>query len=157
LSADLLRPVTGSKSSARNAAMNILANREHSCDELRIKLAKREYDFAEIETALTGLLADDLVSDDRFAENFVASRISSGQGPVRIRMELEKRGVDSDIIRIRLDDAAPDWLALACDVRQRKFGAGIPAEYKEKARQMRFLEYRGFTNEHIRSAVGEDF
>ena len=80
-----------------------------------------------------------------------------GQGPVRIRMELKKRGVNSDTIRLHLDDAGLDWNGLARDVRQRKFGSAMPAEYKQKARQMRFLEYRGFGSEHIRAALGEDF
>jgi regulatory protein len=42
------------------------------------------------------------------------------------------------------------------DVRRRKFGEAKPKEYKEKARQMRFLEYRGFTGEQIRIAVDKD-
>jgi len=137
--------------------MNWLARREYSRAELAEKLATREYSSVDIEAALDGLIADNLVCDERFAEAFIAARIRKGQGPVRIRMELKKRGVNSDTIRHHLDGAGREWNDLAREVRQRKFGGAVPVEYKEKARQMRFLEYRGFTSEHIRAALGDEF
>ena len=51
-------------------------------------------------------------------------------------------------------DSAPDWSLLAADVRRRKFGARIPRDWPGKARQMRFLQYRGFSKDHIASALG---
>ena len=142
---------------ARNQAMNWLARREYSRAELADKLAAKGYSPEDIQTAVAGLVADNLVCDERFAEALIAVRIRKGQGPVRIRMELKKRGVNSDTIRLHLDDAGHDWKGLALEVRQRKYGGALPAEYKEKARQMRFLEYRGFSSEHIRAALGDDF
>ena len=53
--------------------------------------------------------------------------------------------------------AGPDFAALCRDVRRRRFGAELPAEWKERARQSRFLQYRGFSSDHIRSAFGPDF
>ena len=141
---------------ARNAAMNWLARREHSQAELRAKLSARDYSPDAIEQAVSGLVSDGLVSDERFAESFVAARMRKGQGPVRIRMELQKRGVDSATIRLHLDESGQDWAALARDVRRRKFGAGVPRDFREKARQMRFLEYRGFVSEQISAAVDDD-
>ena len=136
--------------------MSWLAQREYSQAELRSRLLAREHSAEDTEIAIAGLVADGLVSDERFAESFVATRVRKGQGPVRIRMELKQRGVDPDTIRLHLDDAGLDWHGLAREVRSRKFGEARPEEYKEKARQMRFLEYRGFTGEQIRSAVDED-
>ena len=140
----------------RNQAMNWLARREYSTKELRVRLAARDYESEDIEAAITGLVADGLVSDERFAESFVAARMRKGQGPVRIRMELEQRGVDAATIRFYLEEAGLDWHGLAREVRERKFGQEQPGGFKEKARQMRFLEYRGFRGEHIRSALSED-
>jgi regulatory protein len=37
----------------------------------------------------------------------------------------------------------------------RRFGEDVPAEWKERARQARFLEYRGFTGDQIREALGD--
>ena len=149
-------PRGGSQPSPRNVAMNWLARREHSQAELRTKLAAREFTPEEIQQAVAGLVADGLVSDERFAESFIAARMRKGQGPVRIRMELKRRGVAAETIELNLEQAGLDWHSLARDVRCRKFGAARPEEFKEKARQMRFLEYRGFTGDQIRSAVGED-
>ena len=147
---------TGLTLSPRNKAMNLLALREHSCAELSRKLAARDYSPEEIEATVTALVADGLLSDERFAEAYIAARMRIGRGPVRIRGELQQRGVDPDTIRLHLDDASLDWHSLAREVRSRKFGEAQPTEYKEKARQMRFLEYRGFTGEQIRIAVDED-
>lgn len=142
--------------SPRNLAMNWLARREHTQAELRAKLAERDFSVDEIESAVAALAAEGLVSDDRFAESFITSRARRGQGPVRIRMDLQQRGVSAELIAIHLDARSPEWLRLAREVRARKFGADIPADFKEKARQMRFLEYRGFTTAHIQSAMNDE-
>jgi regulatory protein len=142
--------------SPRNQAMNWLARREYSRAELSAKLITRDHSPEDVEVAVAGLVADGLVSDERFAESFVAVRVRKGQGPVRIRMGLKQRGVDPDTIRLYLDDAGLDWHTLVREVRSRKYGEVQPRELKEKARQMRFLEYRGFTGDQIRIAVDED-
>jgi len=147
---------TRSGPSPRNLAMNWLARREHSQAELREKLAAREFEPEIISITVEKLASEGLVSDERFAEALVAVRIRKGQGPVRIRAELKKRGVGAELVQLHVYDAGHDWIALARDVRCKKFGVTVPAEFKDKAKQMRFLEYRGFYNEQIRAAVGED-
>jgi len=143
------------KSSPRNLAMNWLARREHSEAELRDKLAVREFEPEIIAKTVAELASDGLVSDERFAEAFVTARMRKGQGPVRIRAELKKRGVSAELVQLHVYDAGQDWCALAREVRGRKFGEAIPAEFREKAKQMRFLEYRGFDIEQINAAVGK--
>ena len=136
--------------------MNWLARREHTREELRTKLAKRDFAAEEIESAVAKLAAEGLVSDDRFTESFIAVRMRKGQGPVRIRMDLQQRGVSPDLIALHLDPRSPEWRKLAREVRIRKFGVDIPADFKEKARQMRFLEYRGFSTVQIQSAMNDE-
>jgi len=138
---------------ARAVAMNLLARREHSLGELRTKLKDREYSEPDIADALEGLLRDGLISDERFAEAFVAERVRRGQGPVRIRVELERRGVSDELIVTHLNVCAAEWVERAEEVRRKKFGAGLPDEFKEKARQARFLQYRGFSGEHIQQVL----
>lgn len=140
--------------SPRNQAMYWLARREHAQAEIRTKLTARDHAPEVIEATVEGLVADGLLSDARFAESFTAARARRGQGPVRIRAELRQRGVALELIAAQLD-AGHDWRQAAADVRQRRFGAEVPADFKEKARQMRFLEYRGFTTTQIRAAVGD--
>jgi len=100
------------------------------------------------------LVRDGLLSDDRFAAAFVASRVRKGQGPVRIRGELKQRGVADELIALHLEQVAVDWTQLARSVRDRKFGAATAGGYREQARQSRFLQYRGFSGEQIRAAIG---
>jgi regulatory protein len=139
--------------------MDLLARREHSLAELREKLAARDFEPAEIEAALEALAREGLADEGRFVEAFVASRIRKGQGPIRIRAELQERGVSGDAIASALADSGGgghDWRALARDVRQRRFGAGVPREFPDRARQARFLEYRGFTADQVRAALEAD-
>ena len=67
-------------------------------------------------------------------------------------MDLGQRGIGDAAIEIALEDANPDWYALASEQRVKKFGPDAPSDFKEKARQMRFLQYRGFEQDHIQKA-----
>jgi regulatory protein len=99
------------------------------------------------------LRSEGLQDDSRFVESFIRSRINRGKGPVRIRAELRQRGLDSMLIDAGLEEAEEDWYELARKVREQKFGSERPREFKEKARQMRFLQYRGFEQDHIQASV----
>jgi regulatory protein len=72
---------------------------------------------------------------------------------VRIRAELRQQGIAPERIDEELGRQTLDWVALAAQVRQRKFGATLPRAAAERARQARFLQYRGFDHEHIRAAL----
>lgn len=147
--------------SPRKIALDILARREHSVAELRDKLQSREFAADEIEQTLGAVIADGLLSEARFIESFLASYTRRGHGPVWLRAELERRGIDSAQITAALEaqqlaGQPVDWAAEARAVRAKRFGPGQPADYKDRARQSRFLQYRGFSNEQIRQAFGGD-
>jgi regulatory protein len=137
---------------ARKKAMDFLARREYGQAELIKKLADKGYLRRIVEQAVTALTTEGLQSDDRFAESFVQSRINQGKGPVRIRLDLSQRGVGDAVIEMAIEECAADWHGLAWEVRSRKFGTDEPADFKAKAKQMRFLQYRGFEQDHIQSA-----
>ncbi len=138
---------------ARKKAMDYLARREYGQRELEQKLIAAGFESVVATDAVHKLTGEGLQDDRRFIENFVQSRINQGKGPVRIRQELGERGVSDGMIDAALDDVAEDWFALARSVREKKFGPGLPGEFKEKARQMRFLQHRGFESGHIQAAV----
>ncbi len=142
--------------SARETAMNLLAVREHSTQELRNKLLARGFADEEIASALQTLSLDGLLSDERFVESFIHFRMQRGSGPVKIRAELRQRGVRDALIRDYLDERDAVWMEQAEKVRRKKFGPQIPADYRERARQARFLQYRGFTSEQTRRALHDD-
>lgn len=139
--------------SPRKVALHLLSRREHSVAELREKLLGREFPRDDTDTTLAALLEEGLISEDRFVENFVGSYTRRGQGPVRLRAELTRRGIGSEVITGALAAAPTDWLAAAQAVRAKRFGAAVPQDSKERARQARFLQYRGFTAEQARAAL----
>ena len=135
----------------RKKAMDTLARRDHGQGELIDKLAGKGFERRVVEAEVLRLADEGLQSDTRFAENFVQSRVNQGKGPVRIRVELRQKGIPDGIVEAAIEQTAIDWFELAESVRARKFGIARPANFKEKARQMRFLQYRGFESDHIQS------
>ncbi len=140
--------------SAKQVAVRLLARREHSADEIRQKLAKREFDADEIATAVLELQQGDWQSDERFAEAYVRSRRLRGFGPVRIASELRERGVDELIANRYLYADNAIWLqTLEQEYRKKYHGTGFD-DYQEKAKRMRFLQYRGFSIDQINEVIG---
>lgn len=131
--------------------MNYLARREHAASELRDKLARRFDAPALIEEVVSRLTEQKLQCDERFTEAFVTMRMRQGKGPVRILQELQQKGVASELSEAYLDVSDSEWRDLAREVRAKRFGSELPDVPKEKAKQMRFLQYRGFTAEQVRS------
>jgi len=157
LNADLFQPEEvdryGDPKEARKKAMDYLARREYGHEELIKKLATAGFEADVAADVVLVLRSDGLQSDERFTGSFLQSRISQGKGPVRIRQELKERGIREEIVSAAIEDAGADWYAQAIEIRVRKFGSDLPGDFKEKARQMRFLQYRGFEQDHIQTAV----
>lgn len=141
---------------ARKKAMDFLARREYGRNELVTKLEARGFHHDVAAESVDRLASQGLQDDQRFVETFVQSRIRQGKGPLRIGQELSQRGLVAGLVDQILGTLETDWSELAGDVRIKKFGPHIPADFKEKARQMRFLQYRGFDSEQIRSAVDKN-
>ena len=135
--------------------MDLLARREHSELELARKLATRNFDPAVIAATVSELVSEGLLDNARFAESFVHSRYQRGQGPLKIRAELRERGIEDELVAACLEDDELHWPELAQQVREKRFGVDQPADYKERTRQMWFLQQRGFSGEQIREVFRE--
>ena len=125
-------------------------------ERLRQWTADAERAVDRIDAVLDQLAAENLQSDQRFTESFLRSRSNKGYGPDRIRQELREKGVDSALLNSALEALELDWVALAREVRLKKFGVEQPRDFKERARQLRFLNYRGFGSEFASAALEED-
>jgi regulatory protein len=140
----------------RSAALALLAGRDFGRRELAERLTRKGYSEALVETVLADLVADKSLSEERFVGQFVTQHASRGRGPMRIRSQLRERGVEPTAIDQALVEADANWVESARAARRRRFGSAPPADYRERAKQARFLQYRGFSSEQIRAALGPD-
>ena len=151
---------TGDPNHSHAYAVSLLARRDYSTRELRSKLKERGYLEHAIEPVLIDLEETRKLDDARYGANVVASRSRRALGPARIRQELTRKGITAETIDQALEggdgEVAPDFVQLARQARIRKFGPELPTDWKEKARQARFLQYRGFSTDHIRAALDGD-
>ncbi len=147
----------GDLNHAMDYAVALLARRDYSSAELTRKLEERGYEEHPVEVVVGDLVSFGKVNDKRYGQNVVAYRARRGHGPARIRQELKRSGLSKSAIdeAVKSEDA-PDFAALARSVRARKFGPEIPKDRKERARQARFLQYRGFSTDHIRAVLEGD-
>ena len=138
----------------RERALRLLAGREHSRLELKRRLAAYADDPAEIDALLDELVRARLLSDDRYAEAR-AHTLSRRYGSLRLAHDLKQRGV-GDAARERVvAEARRTDLERAREVWRKRFGT-LPRNAQERAKQMRFLQSRGFASEVIRSVVQGD-
>ena len=133
----------------RRTAMDLLARREHGRVELTRKLRQRGAPDELIDTALDRLTEEGLLSESRYLESFVSYRARSGYGPLRIREELGQRGLQRPDIELALRESGIDWQAQLTDTWRRKFSGHLPIDARERAKQGRFLAYRGYSMEMI--------
>ena len=133
----------------RRTAMDLLARREHGRVELSRKLRLRGATPELIEPTLDRLAEEGLLSEARYLESFVSYRARAGYGPLRIREELNQRGLARSDIEQALRDSGINWAELLLDTWQRKFAGELPADMRERAKQQRFLSYRGYPQDLI--------
>lgn len=134
----------------RQRAIDLLTRREHSEKELQQKLTTKGFSREDVADVVAELKREGLQSDQRFTDSFVFSRMQKGYGPVRITQELQQRGVAEHIIDASVEAYNEEWMSRLHEIRGKKFGQEMPADFKEQARQSRFLQYRGFSTEQIR-------
>ncbi|SDH76001.1 regulatory protein [Pseudomonas flavescens] len=128
----------------RHTAMDLLARREHGRVELSRKLRQRGASDEHIEVALDRLSEEGLLCEARYLESFISYRARSGFGPQRIREDLSQRGLGRADVEQALRDSGIDWRDGLQQTWQRKFAGQLPTDARERARQMRFLVYRGY-------------
>lgn len=154
----------------RHKAMDWLAQREYSRHELAAKLKRRfaaaqrqaakqddesesAADHLPLDAVLDWLEQQQFLSDERCAKLFVRSHINRGHGPLRIRQELVfRKGLAQGLVEAKLQAADCDWFALATQTLHKRFRKP-PQNLKEKARQLRFLQSRGFAAEQCYQAL----
>lgn len=139
----------------RRAAMDLLARREHSRQELQRKLARRfAVDAEVIFSVINQLTQEGLQSDQRLAEAFLRYRSNRGQGPLKIKAEMREKCIESALIEQIFDEANIDWFDLALRVLEKRYGKGSAVDASERAKRTRFLQQRGFSFDQIQTVMG---
>lgn len=102
-----------------------------------------------VEELLTELAEQGAQSDSRFTEWHCRLGFQNGRGPVKLRYQLSRHHIEESLVDRVMSDYEHKWRGLAAEVRRRKFGERAPVDYRDWARQARFLQQRGFTTEQI--------
>ncbi len=153
---DADRSETSDPAAIRRAAMDLLARREHSGGELLRKLKRRFDDAGLIGEVLEALGTEGLQSDARYAESFSRQRLQRGWGPQQIRRDLRERGLDEGQIEAAFARLEVDWKCVAKEIYHKKFGRVPIAGLKDRARRLRFMQYRGFGGAELRGLLESD-
>ena len=146
----------GRREQVRNSALASLTRREHGTAELRTKLNAKFNEPELADETIEWLQGLGYLDDQRFTEAFVRSSIARGRGPIRITQELRQKGVDSNLVEQVLAEVDVDWRELAQEALERRFrqpSAEIKGDMKEKAKRVRYLQYRGFYPDDVFSLV----
>ena len=138
--------------SLKGRALRLLSQREHSRFELEKKLAPHADSADELAAILDDLTGKGFISEARVVSSVVRRR-SERLGAMRIRQELQAKGIAPEAIAAAVSNLQHSELARAHDIWLRKFDGATPTDAKERARQMRFLLTRGFGGETVRKVV----
>jgi regulatory protein len=127
----------------RQRALGALARRDHSRIELARKLNRHREENDDVDALLDEFEANGWLSDERFAGS--AARQRQGRYSQRhIVEDLKSKGVAIETAKTAVAALEQDDEAIALLLWRRRFSEP-PADQKEKARHVRFLQSRGFS------------
>ncbi len=141
--------LTGTK--LRSYAFAVLTRKEYSKVDFIEKLMLRAQDRNEVIALAEEFAAANYQSDDRMAEMLLRSQVRKGKGPQRIKLALKSKSLAIEHLKEDLKEI--DWLEQAYALKVKKFGTEVAQEAKVKAKQIRFLQYRGFDFDVIFKAI----
>ncbi|KGT48684.1 regulatory protein RecX [Acinetobacter sp. HR7] len=141
--------LTGSR--LRSYAFAVLTRKEYSKAELIEKLCLYAENRDEVVALVDELSRENYQSDQRVAETLLSSQKRKGKGPNQIKMKLKSKKIDSSLISEELKET--DWVQQAYELKVKKYGTEVTKDPKLKAKQIRFLMYRGFEMDAIIKAI----
>ena len=143
--------LTGSR--LRSYAFAVLTRKEFSKAELIEKLATYAANREEVINLVNELSEQNYQSDQRVADIVLSSQKRKGKGPQRIKLALKNKKINSELIQEELKEI--DWVEQAYQLKIKKFGTTVEKDPKLKAKQIRFLQYRGFDMDAIMKAINK--
>jgi regulatory protein len=140
--------------SLKGRALRYLSMREHSRLELGRKLSRYAEEGDDVDALLDFLEKNNWLSQERFAESLI-NRRAARFGNSRVMAELQSHGLKGDALDDIKASLADSETARAAEVWRRKFGI-VALDAAGRAKQMRFLLQRGFSQRAARVAMQGD-
>ena len=139
-------------SSVYKKALQYLARREHTRNQLRQKLL-RHAEADEADEVLDQLERDNFLSEGRYLASYIETQVRKLYGPERIIAGLCHQGYDRSVAERSLREASVDWLARARRCYTNRFPEAQTMDDRERHRRIRFLRSRGYHEDTIRSIL----
>ncbi|BFM06153.1 regulatory protein RecX [Halioxenophilus aromaticivorans] len=148
------------KTKVRNYAVGLLAKRDYATEELQSKLARKFSE--ELQSTGQDIFADSVawlielgyLNDAKYCAMFIRSSVAKGRGRRRIEQELKQKRLPQTLVADALAQCQVDWYEHAYECLRRKFKT-LPEDAKEKAKVIRYLQYRGFLPDEIFCALDQ--
>ena len=135
----------------RAFAYRLLGRREYSVFELDRRIRQKWPQADGVADLLDALVAENLVSDERFTESFIRSRVQRYQGPLKIKAALRGKGVSDSLIAGELDKYSGQWTEMAKEWLSRQHAG--PLDFDSRKKYYRRLQNRGFTHDQAMTAM----
>ncbi|ASX09430.1 RecX family transcriptional regulator [Aeromonas dhakensis] len=138
---------------ARAYAMRSLARRESAGSELARRLRQQGYQEEVIEAVVDYCRGYNWVNDERYGAMAVRAGAAKGHGPLKIRFDLRRKGLDDGQIDAAFEQPELDWFELAFELLQRRANIADLADFKLRMKWLKYLLGRGFSQEQARYAI----
>jgi len=135
----------------RDIAVGYLTRREYGIEELRRRLLQRGVESLLAEKVVSDLANENLVSDQRFSEMYIRTRIRRLFGPLKIRGELRSRGISDYLIAKSMPSEPEIWFDSALQWASKRYRGEL--DYAARGKIYRSLMNRGFTHEQANVAL----
>lgn len=134
-------------------AVSLLARRDYASGELARTLSKMTENREKIDKALSRLVECGYLDDNRLITHMIDKHVRKKHGPARIKQEIRQKGFSPELVEQMLEKVDVDWYAMARELKVSKFGDAVASEAKEKNKQIRYLQYKGFSMDMIFEAL----
>ncbi|MGH1410159.1 MAG: regulatory protein RecX [Aeromonas sp.] len=138
---------------ARAFAMRSLARRESAESELANRLRQQGFNEEVIEAVVDYCRGYNWVNDERYGAMAVRAGAAKGHGPLKIRFDLRRKGLDDGQIDAAFEQPELDWFALAFELLERRAKIAELADFKLRMKWLKYLLGRGFTQDQARYAI----
>ena len=144
------RPAT-----AMERALRLLSARAHTSSELRQKLLRAGFPFAEVEQAVAECEKRHYLDDRMFAQDCAGLWLDRGHGARSIRCKLRQKGIPAELANDVLSDTEEQEPEAACRAIEGKLPSLLREKdsRKRRAKALRFLAARGFSGSALSAAM----